>query len=572
MKKLLALLLLFGIVGCTTVTYDSNILPPSASSTSYSQIGFGPFEDLMGTLAGKYQAVHVTPFIPLNQKKAFRRCYPLSQTEEIYAIVNTSITLNTNNSGCVGFVFTDKGVHSNPASLSLVQGQSFFPYSTLYSYSTKYIQDQQGLMINQGHVDAEVDMDDKDLYNVFVTARNRSKLNEYKYYKPPSKDLKIKQIPKEILSLLELSGMDGLYTQDNIPEIKESSFRKCTGISSQSEILMYLDGTFFGSGGCAGMGFLSDGIVIHNGWIANYPGTYYFAYDFLVGSDFIPYIKGIDLYIEKNIAFDFSGVNLNGSSVEYAEYLLQMFKGFKGQVEISNEDALRLASQINPLPNAPVISYASSKSNQSNIKKAAQKPKPQKKEEGMSLLGKIFVAAIGIYIASEIIDELNDDSSSSSSSYKAPKPSTSSGRYDNSGWEEVAQDLLDRQSRVSNQRAKQQRKYELVNTLTNTVSKRGGDTTTAYLTISDMNNCSYGFGSNAFKIAKGISPCPMNIQVPVGSGVFDSSQMNYNSSSSLKTTWYLDLNLSTSTSCVYKYGGSTRRIPKGGMCPSSHDF
>ena len=190
----------------------------------------------------------------------------------------------------------------------------------------------------------------------------------------------------------------------------------------------------------------------------------------------------------------------------------------------------------------------------------------------MSLLGKIFVAAIGIYIASEIIDELDDDSSSSSSSYKAPKPSASSGRYDNSGWEEVAQDLLDRQSRVSNQRAKQQRKYDLVNTLTNTVSKRGGDTTTAYLTISDMNNCSYGFGSNAFKIAKGISPCPMNIQVPVGSGVFDSSQMNYNSSSSLKTTWYLDLNLSTSTSCAYKYGGSTRRIPKGGMCPSSHDF
>ena len=54
MKKLLALLLLLGIVGCTTVTYDSNILPPSASTSSYSKIGYGPFEDLMDTLAEKY--------------------------------------------------------------------------------------------------------------------------------------------------------------------------------------------------------------------------------------------------------------------------------------------------------------------------------------------------------------------------------------------------------------------------------------------------------------------------------------------------------------------------------------
>ena len=572
MKKLLALLLLFGIVGCTTVTYDSNILPPSASSTSYSKIGYGPFEDLIDTLAEKYQTVHVTPFIPLNQKKAFRRCYPLSQAEEIYAIVNTSIAFNVNNAGCNGFVFTQKGVHSNPTSLSLVQGQSFFPYSTLYSYSTRYIQDQQGLMINQGHIDAEVDMDDKDLYNVFVTARNRSKLKQYQDFNPPSKDLKIKQIPQEIISLLELSGMDGLYTQENIPDKKESTFRKCSGISNQTELLMYLDGTFFGSGGCAGMGFLNDGIIIHNGWIANYPGTYFFAYDYLFNSDFVPYIKGIDLYVEKNIAFDFSGVNLNGSPVEYAEYLLQMFKGFKGQIEISNEDALRLASKINPLPNAPVISYASSQPKQVAKKQVSQKAKPQKKEEGMGFFGKLVVAAIGIYIASEIIDELSDDSSSSSSSYKAPKPSPSSGRYDNSGWEEVAQDLLDRQSRVSNQRAKQQRKYELVNTLTNTVSKRGGDTVTAYLIISDMTSCNYSYGSKSYRIAKGISPCPMNIEIPVGSGVFDSKQMNYSSPSSLKTTWYLDS--SSTYNCTYKYGTSKRTIPKGtsSMCPLSYDF
>ena len=572
MKKLLALLLLLGIVGCTTVTYDNNILPPSASTTSYSKIGYGPFEDLVDTLAEKYQAVHVTPFIPLNQKKAFRRCYPLSQAEEIYAIVNTSIAFNENNAGCNGFVFTQKGVHSNPTSLSLVQGQSFFPYSTLYSYSTRYIQDQQGLMINQGHIDAEVDMDDKDLYNVFVTARNRSKLKQYQNYIPPSKDLKIKQIPNEILSLLELSGMDGLYTQNNIPKIKESSFRKCSGISNQTELLIYLDGTFFGAGGCAGMGFLNDGIIIHNGWIANYPGTYFFAYDYLFNSDFVPYIKGIDLYIEKNIAFDFSGVNLNGSPVEYAEYLLEMFKGFKGQIEISNEDALALAAKINPLPDAPVISYANAQTKQVVSSKVTQKAKPQKKEEGMGFLGKLFVVAIGIYVASEIIDELDDDSSYSSSSYTPPKPSSSNTRYDSSGWEEVAQDLLDRQARVSNQRAKQQRKYDLINTFADTVTNRGGDTATAYLIISEMNNCKYSYGSKTFNIDKGISPCPFNIQVPVGSGVFDSNQMNYSSSSSLKTTWYLDS--SSSMTCTYRYGTSKRSIPKGSstMCPMSYDF
>ena len=572
MKKVLALLVLFVIGSCTTVTYDNNILPPSASTNSYSKIGFGPFEELMETMAEKYQAVHVTPFIPLNQIKAFKRCYPLPSTEEIYAIVNTSIAFNENNAGCNGFVFTEKGVHSNPTSLSLVQGQTFFPYSTLYSYSTRYIQDQQGLMINQGHIDAEVDMDDKDLYNVFVTARSRSKLKQYQDYIPPSKDLKIKQIPNEILSLLELSGMDGLYTKVNIPEFKETTFRKCSGLDADAELLMYLDGTFFGAGGCAGMGFLNDGIIIHNGWIANYPGTYFFAYDYLFNSDFVPYIKGIDLYIEKNIAFDFSGVNLNGSPVEYAEYLLAMFKGFKGQIEISNEDALALAAKINPLPNAPVISYTNTQTKQVASKTVTQKPKPQKKEEGMSFLGKLFVVAIGIYVASEIIDELDDDSSYSSSSYTPSKPLSSNSRYDNSGWEEVAQDLLDRQARVSNQRAKEQRKYDLINTFADTVTKRGGDTATAYLIISEMNNCKYSYGSKTFNIAKGISPCPLSIEVPVGSGVFDSNQMNYSSSSSLKTTWYLDS--SSSTTCTYKYGTSRRSIPKGSstMCPMSYDF
>ena len=574
MKNLLALVLLFGIVGCTTVTYDSNILPPSASTSSYSKVGYGPFEDLMDTLAEKYQVVHVTPFIPLNQIKNFRRCYPLSQGEEIYAIVNTSIALSVNKAGCIGFVFTQKGVHSNPTSLSLVQGQSFFPYSTLYSYSTRYIQDQQGLMINQGHIDAEVNMDDKDLYNVFVTARSRSKLKQYQEYNPPSKDLKIKEIPQEIISLLELSGMDGLYTKENIPDIKESSFRKCSGISNQTELLMYLDGTFFGAGGCAGMGFLNDGIVIHNGWLAKYPGTYYFAYDYLFKSDFVPYIKGIDLYIEKNIAFDFSGVNLNGSPVEYAEYLLQMFKGFKGQIEISNEDALRLASNINPLPSAPVIAYTSSQPKQVAKKQVSQKAKPQKKDEGMGFFGKLVVAAIGIYIASEIIDELSDDSSSSSSANRTRNinNSPSSGLYSTSDFDEFAQDLLDRQARVSNQRAKQQRKYEIIDTLSNTVAKRGGDTTTAYLIISDMNTCSYSSGSKTFNVSKGISPCPMSIQVPVNSGTFDANQMNYSSPSSLKTTYYLESTLSTSSTCVYKYGTQIKSIPKGGMCPLSYEF
>ena len=39
-------------------------------------------------------------------------------------------------------------------------------------------------------------------------------------------------------------------------------------------------------------------------------------------------------------------------------------------------------------------------------KQVSQKAKPQKKDEGMGFFGKLVVAAIGIYIASEIIDEL----------------------------------------------------------------------------------------------------------------------------------------------------------------------
>lgn len=467
-KKLQLTLLLFLVGSCTTVTYDNNILPPSASTSSYSSVGFGPFEELMETLAEKYSVVHITPFIPVNQIKNFRRCYPLPKDEEIYAIVSTAVTFDDNNLGCRAFVFTSKGVHSNPTALSNVQGQTFFPYSTLYSSSTRYISDSLGLNINQGFIEVEIDMDDKDLYNVFVSARSRSKLKQYQDYSPPSKDLKIRQIPEEILSLLELSGMDGLYTQDNIPEYKETTFRKCSGLDANTELLMYLDGTFFGSGGCAGMGFLNDGIIIHNGWIANYPGTYFFAYDYLFNSDFVPYIKDVDLFIEKNIAFDFSGVNLNGSPVEYAEYLVQMFKGFKGQIDISNEDALLLASRINPLPNAPVISYSNPQPTKS--KKVTQKPQARKKEEGMGFFGKLVVAAIGIYIASEIIDELDDDSSSSSSSYSPQRPSSPyTSRYSDSNWEDIAQDMLDRQARISEKRAKEQRKSELLRTITDTL-------------------------------------------------------------------------------------------------------
>ena len=47
----------------------------------------------------------------------------------------------------------------------------------------------------------------------------------------------------------------------------------------------------------------------------------------------------------------------------------------------------------------------------------------------MGFFGKLVVAAIGIYIASEIIDELSDDSSSSSSSNRTRNVNNSSSIF-----------------------------------------------------------------------------------------------------------------------------------------------
>lgn len=464
MNRLWLVLIVFGIVGCATVQYDSYVQPPSASAYAKSDVGFGPFAELMQTLSEKHQAAHISPFIPLNQIKGFRECYPLPKDEEIYAMVNTGLSAD----GCKAFVFTSKGVHSNPHAMSIVQGQSFFSYSTLYSPLTKYSPDAQGLNVNQGHINAEVNMPDNELYNIFQTARKRSKQNKYKSFKPPSKNLKIKTIPQEIYSMLEFSGMEGLYMKDEIPPNKETSFRRCADISDDVELLVYLDATFFGAGGCAGLAFLNNGILIHNTWLANHSGTYLFAYDYLFESDFVPYIKGIDLYIERNIGFDFSGTNLNGSPLEYGEVLLQMIKAFKGQIDISNEDALALASKLNKIPEVALPTYQAvsqpKKSKPSNytVKQTKQNKSAAKKDEGMGFFAKLAIAAIGIYIASEIYDELSEDDSKP---VRRTKPSSpKKGLYQDTSTE-FAQGLLDRQRKINTQRAKEQQRYEIAEAL-----------------------------------------------------------------------------------------------------------
>ena len=104
---------------------------------------------------------------------------------------------------------------------------------------------------------------------------------------------------------------------------------------------------------------------------------------------------------------------------------------------------------------------------------------------------------------------------------------------------------------------------------------RRADTMSAYLYSTTFSSCEYRVGGKSYSVSKGISGCPINVEVPATTGIFDASQMNY-STSNMKTTWYLDTSRSnsSSTACIYKFGNQSRTIPKGigTMCPINYQF
>jgi hypothetical protein len=560
MKKLLALLLL---TGCVSVSYDSTILPPGSSVESKSEVGFGPYKSLLESYSINSEHVYVTPFIPLNHQAKFRECYGLlPEDEEIYAFINETISFGIDGYGCNGGVFTSKGLHVNAGSLADYIGKAFIPYSTLYSSNTSFVANLSMNINEKASLDLHVDDSVKKMRDVFVTARNRSKLSQYKNEVILKDEIKIKELPDSVLTFFNDFQNTNFYSKPNIPEYKESTFRKCSYMKNDEDIYILFDNTFFGGSSCIGFAFTSSGIYFTNPAESRYPGAYFLSYDHLLLSEFSPYIKkgtwnqgwnevyvapGISFYVFEMIPEDF----------------LTILRALRGEEDITNDEALEFLATYERIP-ATIVAQNKVKTSKPANNISSERVKPNKaKKEGVDW-GKVGWALLGLAVAKAIYEEIDDGPSYSSSNDYSYSRNESSTEY--------GQRLLERQQKINSQRQRQNQALETFEALANSNIRSKGDTSTAYLKESSIYTCTYVIGSQTYSLDRGISSCPLNIQIPMNSGLFDSNQMNYSSPSSIKTTWYLDS--SYTNACIYKYGASTRSIPKGsvGMCPLSYDF
>lgn len=401
MKTLTTLLLtLLVLVGCATpVTYDRYILQPSESANSSSPIGFGPFKEALESLSQSYkigqieQHVHITPTIPLTKEKAFRDCYKeLPDDEPIFALIDSSLSMSNSGKGCTGFVFTSKGIHSNPGSFAEKSGKSFIPYSTLYSSNTYFSAKSFGVNINDNvQLHKPVNMEENQLLSVMLSARKARYSS--KTFEFTDAELQLSNIPEDLLTFSEQYKNEGIFISKEIPSNKESSFRACSNLDKSIEIFVLIDATFFGGGNCVGMAFLETGIIINNSWLSMYPGTYFLSYDYLLNSDFVPYLCDVNncsngandafgLYLDKNFSFDISG--MGGDFMETGSELVEMFKQLKNTDSVSNEEAILIANTFKKLPIYSQRVLASSSNRKSSnrqrptkIKKEVSVKKPQ---------------------------------------------------------------------------------------------------------------------------------------------------------------------------------------------------
>jgi len=377
MRTNLALVLMvFGLVGCATpVSYDGYILKPEDSAMSSSSEGFGPFKEALESLAQIYkvdqmeQHVHITPTVPMSKEKAFRDCYGLLPDDEpIFALVDSAISMSNSGKGCIGFVFTSKGIHSNPGVFAEKSGKSFIPYSTLYSYSTKFSPQNFGVNINNNaQLQKPINMEATKLLSVLYTARMKSRDTSSEPFTLPSAELQLSKISENFLTFSNDAKEEGIYISGSIPPSKEKSFRRCANLDESIDIYILIDATFFGAGSCVGMAYLDTGVIINNSFMHLYPGTYFLSYDYLLNSDFVPYLCDRDncslrdawsLYLDKNVSFSLSG--MTGDSMEIGEGLLNMFKQLKNVDSVTNEEAILLAATYTKLPNYGARAIASS--------------------------------------------------------------------------------------------------------------------------------------------------------------------------------------------------------------------
>ena len=104
-------------------------------------------------------------------------------------------------------------------------GKAFIPYSTLYSSNTSFVANLSMNINEKASLDLHVDDSVKKMRDVFVTARNRSKLSQYKNEVILKDEIKIKELPDSVLTFFNDFQNTNFYSKPNIPEYKESTFR-----------------------------------------------------------------------------------------------------------------------------------------------------------------------------------------------------------------------------------------------------------------------------------------------------------------------------------------------------------
>ena len=436
------------LFGCATVTYNSTVLQPGSSANINEYIGFGPFKELLTTYSLKSQHVFVSPVLPKNHLNKFEECYGrIPDNEKKLAFVNATIALTINGHGCHGGLFTNKGLHLNAGSMTDIGGKAFIPYQTLYSDSTTIVPGLGVTFNNSATLDMHVDDDIKKMASVFITARSRSKRSQYQNINDFESTLKISKLPEDVLSFFDNFKNQYYYSYPNIPSKKEISFRRCSFMEASETLYILFDNTFFGTGSCIGAGFTDTGVYFSNPAEANYPGSYFISYDQLLLSDFTPYIgkqwdevfvyPGLSYYVFEDTPKSF----------------LNILKALRGEVDISNEDAMKFVSNYKKIP-----AYVPQKKVQQNntvSKPKVSKPKvEQKKSNKESVWGDIGWALLGLVVAKAIYEEIDDG-------YSSPSYPSSRGKSSS----QYAQELLDRQNKINRQRQKQREKQELLNAI-----------------------------------------------------------------------------------------------------------
>ena len=381
-----ACLILF-LYSCSTVEFTESSLTPTSSLNTQDKGYFSLYQEQLLELSKEDVAISVLPNVPLNQDFRFRKCYKfLTPDEPILAIVNSTISFNLKSEGCFGAVFTNKGIHSNPSKLSMVQGKHFIPYEVLLSSMTAYSSEGQGIIVNdRGYIDLDPDTDKNKLVQSLLSASYKFQTNDFIPYVIKTQDYEVDRMPDELIDIINSLKTTNLYSSPQIPWNFESRFRDCTGLHGSGNLLLFFPSTDIYKPGCYGAGFTDSGLYISNNWGADFPGIYFLPYDFLFSTNFNPRLNlhNNSITILPGLEFDLEGVSTKQNKPVYDFFnILSSF----AQISVTNVQEVEAVTLAIASQKPKTISAFSELNSYSNSTNAA--------ENKYKAIGNIFALTI----------------------------------------------------------------------------------------------------------------------------------------------------------------------------------